>query len=105
MYGHGFGMLFLASVYGEEDDDEAPQGARKDPDQGRQVLAARPRPPRAAGATSPATDGGDFDEGSTTITQMQGLRAARNAGIVVPKSIIDKAHSSTSRNARPAAAA
>jgi hypothetical protein len=27
-----------------------------------------------------------------TITQLQGLRAARNAGIVVPKSIIDKAN-------------
>src|SRR5438445_333493 len=37
-----------------------------------------------------AADGSDFDEGSVTITQVQGLRAARNAGIVVPKSIIDK---------------
>src|SRR5256885_17040179 len=39
----------------------------------------------------PSADGGGFDEGSVTITQLQGLRAARNAGIVVPKSIIDKA--------------
>ncbi len=38
-----------------------------------------------------AVDGGNFDEGSVTITQLQGLRAAKNAGIVVPKSIIDKA--------------
>src|SRR5262249_3443948 len=37
-----------------------------------------------------AKDGGGFDEGSVTITQLQGLRAAKNAGIVVPKSIIDK---------------
>ena len=28
-----------------------------------------------------AKDGGGFDEGSVTITQVQGLRAARNAGI------------------------
>ncbi len=62
-----------------------------------------------------AKDGSDFDEGSTTITQVQGLRACRNAGIPVPrKSSI--ARSSTSRSApaqtaacstapRPAAAA
>ena len=35
--------------------------------------------------------GSDFDEGSTTITQVQGLRGCRNAGIPVPKEIIDKA--------------
>jgi len=38
-----------------------------------------------------AKDGNDFDEGSTTITQVQGLRGCRNAGIPVPREIIDKA--------------
>ena len=38
-----------------------------------------------------AKDGGGFDEGSTTITQLQALRAARNAGIAVPREIIEKA--------------
>ena len=38
-----------------------------------------------------AKDGNNFDEGSTTITQVQGLRGCRNAGIAVPKEIIDKA--------------
>ncbi len=38
-----------------------------------------------------AKDGNGFDEGSTTITQVQGLRGCRNAGIPVPKEIIDKA--------------
>ena len=38
-----------------------------------------------------AKDGGGFDEGSTTITQVQGLRGCRNAGIPVPKEIVDKA--------------
>ena len=37
-----------------------------------------------------AAEGSNFDEGSVTITQLQPLRAARNGGIVVPKSIIDK---------------
>lgn len=33
---------------------------------------------------------GAGDEGSVTVTQMQGLRAAHNAGFTVPKSIIEK---------------
>ena len=31
------------------------------------------------------------DEGSVTITQLQGIRACRNAGIAVPKKIVDRA--------------
>ena len=38
-----------------------------------------------------AQDGQGFDEGSTTITQVQGLRGCRNAGIPVPAEIIEKA--------------
>jgi hypothetical protein len=38
-----------------------------------------------------AKDGGNFDEGSVTITQLQALRAARNAGIPVPKENIQRA--------------
>src|SRR5207302_10973024 len=30
------------------------------------------------------------DEGSVTVTQVQALRAAKNSGVVVPKSVIDK---------------
>ena len=41
--------------------------------------------------SAPRTGGGGFDEGSTTITQVQGLRGCRNAGIPVPKEVIDKA--------------
>src|SRR5260370_22218908 len=39
-----------------------------------------------------AADGNDFDEGSVSVTQVQALRAARNAGIVVPRQAIDKTH-------------
>ena len=50
MYGHGFGLLFLASVYGEEEDGDRRQKLEK-------ILTkassspARPRPIGAAGAT------------------------------------------------------
>lgn len=43
------------------------------------------------GVCRAAKDGNNFDEGSTTITQVQGLRGCRNAGIPVPREIIDKA--------------
>ena len=38
-----------------------------------------------------AKDGRNFDEGSTCVTQVQGLRACRNAGIPVSKEVIDHA--------------
>ena len=37
-----------------------------------------------------AKEGNDFDEGSVTITQIQALRAARNAGIPVPREAVVK---------------
>ncbi len=83
MYGHGFGLLFLSSVYGEE----------KDPDLRRKLediltRAAKfshdAQTSRGGWGYVSAKDGGNFDEGSVTITQVQSLRAARNAGIKVP---------------------
>ncbi len=38
-----------------------------------------------------AKEGNNFDEGSVTITQVQALRAARNAGIKVPPKAIKMA--------------
>jgi hypothetical protein len=91
MYGHGYGMLFLAQIYGEEED-----GDRRKKLEGiltRGVdFTGKAQTPRGGWGYVSSADGGGFDEGSVTITQVQGLRAARNAGIAVPKSIIDKAH-------------
>jgi hypothetical protein len=90
MYGHGFAFLFLASVYGEE----------KDADQRRKledILTRAAKFSRDAQTTRggwgyvTARDGRDFDEGSVTITQLQALRAARNAGIKVPAETIKDA--------------
>jgi hypothetical protein len=90
MYGHGFGLLFLACVYGEEDDEKK----RKELEKllSKAVLfTGKAQTERGGWGYVSSADGGGFDEGSVTITQLQGLRAARNAGIHVPKSIIDKA--------------
>ena len=79
-------MTFLAQVFGQEGD----AGRRE---RIRQVLH------RAIHLTrSSQTDAGGwayfpnyhYDEGTLTVTQLQGLRACRDAGIVVPKDIIDR---------------
>jgi hypothetical protein len=90
MYGHGFGMLFLASVYGEEEDGER-RKKLEDVLTRAVEFTGRAQTNRGGWGYVSAADGQNFDEGSVTITQLQGLRACRNAGIVVPKEIIDKA--------------
>lgn len=88
IYGHGFGLMFLASVYGEEDDEDR----RKKLEQvlKRAVdFTCKAQTDKGGWGYVSALEGGNFDEGSTTITQLQALRAARNAGIPVPKKTID----------------
>ena len=90
MYGHGFGMLFLASVYGDEGDEKKQKELEKALSKAV-LFCGKAQTDRGGWGYVSALEGGNFDEGSVTITQLQGLRAARNAGIYVPKSIIDRA--------------
>jgi hypothetical protein len=91
MYGHGYSLLFLAQVYGEEEDGD--RRHKLEELLTRAVdFTGKAQTPRGGWGYVSSADGGGFDEGSVTITQVQALRAARNAGIVVPKSIIDRAH-------------
>ena len=89
-YGHGFSMLFLSQVLGEEEDVE----------RRHEIIDVLTRAVEFTGMAQTraggwgyvsAKDGSGFDEGSTTITQVQGLRSCRNAGIPVPKEVIDLA--------------
>ncbi len=87
MHGHGFAMLFLAECYGMEED----------PQRQAQVRAVLQRAVELTGRSQSAAGGWLYtpdsgqDEGSVTVTQVQGMRAARNAGIAVPKKVIDNA--------------
>jgi hypothetical protein len=87
MYGHGFALLFLSCVYGEEEDNERRKELEK-------ILTAACKFSRNAQTSRggwgyvAAREGGGFDEGSVTVTQVQSLRAARNAGIAVPPEAI-----------------
>ncbi len=89
-YGHGFSMLFLSQVYGEEEDAERREDLKR-------VLtnavefSAQAQTSRGGWGYVSAKDQPNFDEGSTCITQVQGLRGCRNAGIAVPIEIIEKA--------------
>ena len=89
-YGHGFSMLFLSQVYGEEEDIRRREEIRKVLTSAVEFCAASQTTRGGWGYVS-AKEGQDFDEGSTCITQVQGLRACRNAGIPVSKEIIDSA--------------
>lgn len=89
-YGHGFAMLFLSQVLGEE-------GLADRRDELVTVLSkavefsGNAQTPAGGWGYVSAREGNNFDEGSTTITQVQGLRGCRNAGIPVPSKIIDQA--------------
>ncbi|RME39338.1 MAG: hypothetical protein D6788_05655 [Planctomycetota bacterium] len=87
MYAHGFSMLFLSQVY----------GMTEDPDRARQIHDVLTRAIELT-ARAQSRGGGWYytanartDEGSVTITQVQALRSCRNAGIAVPKKVIDRA--------------
>jgi hypothetical protein len=94
-YGHGFAIQFLANCYGAEQGTENEKRIREVLDKAIGILY-RGQSGRASSGGEGAggwlytpTSGGD--EGSTTGVVLTGLRAARNAGIKVPKEMIDKA--------------
>jgi hypothetical protein len=91
MYGHGFAMLFLASAYGEEDDKDRREKL-KDILTRAAIYAGSAQSTQGGWFYTSKTEGHDADEGSVTVTQMQGLRACRDAGIAVPPEIVKKGY-------------
>ena len=83
MYGHGFGTMFLASVYGEEEDKDQREKLEKVLKKAVEFICKaqttkKHRKPEGKevdiggwGYVS-AADGGNFDEGSVTITAAPG---------------------------------
>ena len=89
-YGHGFSMLFLSQVLGEE-------GVLSRREDLIEVLtkavefSGNAQTSAGGWGYVSAREGNNFDEGSTTITQVQGLRGCRNAGIPVSAEVIERA--------------
>lgn len=91
MYGHGYATLFLAELLGEL--GRAPAGGVTE----AQVRATLVRAVRLTVETQNPEGGWRYQprpldaDISVTITQVMGLRAARNAGVAVPLETIERA--------------
>jgi len=90
MYGHGFSLLFLSCVVGEEENARRREKLVELLEKAAKFTHEAQTNRGGWGYVS-AKDGSNFDEGSVTITQVQALRAARNAGIIVPNAAIKMA--------------
>jgi hypothetical protein len=83
-------MLFLSQILGEEEDAERREELIDILIRAVEFSGNAQTPSGGWGYVS-AKDGNNFDEGSTTITQVQGLRGCRNAGVPVPSEVIENA--------------
>lgn len=83
MYGHGFGTMFLAEVYGMTQQLEVRDKLKRAVN-----LIILTQNKQGGWRYNPVPDEADI---SVTVCQMMALRAARNAGIAVPKEVIDRA--------------
>jgi hypothetical protein len=86
MHGHGFALMFLASVYGMITKDSLRKQVAETI---RKAVQLTSQGQSAQGGWTYIPGAGD--EGSVTVTQVQALRAAQNAGFLVPKSVIEEA--------------
>jgi hypothetical protein len=91
MYGHGFSLLFLSCVYGDEQDKNK-RNRLKDILNRATKYSIAAQSTRGGWYYTSKVDGHDQDEGSVTITQVQALRAANNAAIKVPQLVITKTY-------------
>src|SRR5262249_23517960 len=100
MVGHGFATLFLASVYGEEEDRDRRLQLRDVLNRAVQFTSEAQTDDGGWGYLS-AADGNAKSALMPTVFQLQALRAARNAGINVPFALIDKGQMYLLKNVDP----
>src|SRR5216684_190683 len=86
MYGHGFGTLFLAEVYGMVHDRELRDRLRDTLKRAIKLIVDHQNS-EGGWRYQPGSRDADI---SVTICQIMALRAARNAGFYVPKSTVDR---------------
>jgi hypothetical protein len=86
MYGHGFGTLFLAEVSGMVQDADLRQRVQ-DTLHAAVQLIVKTQNAEGGWRYTPASREADI---SVTICQIMALRAARNAGVFVPKTTVDR---------------
>jgi hypothetical protein len=99
MHGHGYALLFLSEIYGtcmkDVSDIVEPEELKQKIQQAIRLSEKAQSHVRLSGGKIAGgwtyTPNSRGDEGSVTITQVQALRAARNAGFVVNEKTIKKA--------------
>jgi squalene cyclase len=96
MYGHGFATLFLSQVHGMEEDQRHQERLHAALSRAVRLIASAQS--RAGGWNYTPNSG---DEGSVTVTQMQALRACRNAGIAVPIDVVKRGVQYIAKSANP----
>lgn len=82
MYGHGFATLFLGEIYGMTGDDSVKEKLER-----AIKLIERTQNPEGGWRYQPVPYDADI---SVTICEVMALRAARDSGIKVSKTVIDK---------------
>jgi hypothetical protein len=87
MHGHGYALHFMAEVYGMTSDPNLAKKLRKSVKNGVR-LTCRTQSPTGGWYYQPVSS--SQHEGSITVTQVQAIWAARQAGINVPQKTIDK---------------
>lgn len=88
MYSHGFATLFLGEVYGMVHERGLRDEVREKLHRAvKLILDSQARNTEGAWRYTPSSHDADL---SVTICQIMALRSARNAGIVVPKSAVDR---------------
>jgi hypothetical protein len=90
MEGHGFAMLFLASVYPQEEDGER-RKQLKDVLTRAVAFCGKAQTTLGGWGYVSAKEGGDYDVGDLTVSQVQGLRACRDARIAGTEPVLAKA--------------
>jgi hypothetical protein len=93
MHGHGFALLFLSCVYGDEP-DKTKRAKLKDILERAVKYSVAAQSSRGGWFYKSKAESGDQDEGSVTVTQVQALRAAAMAkiGESESKPAIEKAY-------------
>jgi hypothetical protein len=86
MYGHGFATLFLAEVYGMVNEPNLRKEVRSTLQDAVQLIISTQNQ-EGGWRYRPIAQDADL---SVTICQIMALRAARNAGIAVPKDVADR---------------
>lgn len=87
MYSHGFGALFLGEAYGMVSKKEEQKRVREVLERAVQRIVTSQN--QQLGGWRYDTEGTSSDV-SVTICQIMALRSARNAGLQVPKSVVEK---------------